>query len=109
MGFYGVYLYGRDTRAFRWDEYGLLVVAAVIPLGVIYATFGPKIIGFYIASIFVGLAVEFLMGLVFHKTLNRRMWTYHRYTAGGYTSLLVAPFWGMAGILFVLLGRVFGF
>lgn len=63
-------------------------------------------------AIFIGFALlgtlaEWLVGFFYHKILGQRLWTYHRYTISGYTSLLSTPLWGLAGIVFYFLIQIF--
>ncbi len=108
VGFLAAYEYGKSTKAFKWSEYCFLVVVGLIAPALVMWTYGERVILFFFTSIVVGMCMEHLIGYLYHKTLNRRLWRYFKYTIGGYTSLLVAPFWGMAGIFFLLLGQVFG-
>lgn len=106
VGFYAVYLYGKETRAFKWHEYLFFVLVAFIPLIPMGMVYDSRIYVLFVVSIVLGLLLEHVIGYLYHRTLNRRLWRYYKYTIGGYTSLLVAPFWGMAGIFFFLLGEV---
>lgn len=54
-----------------------------------------------------GMVIEGLIGFAYHQILGHRLWTYHRLDLSGYTSLLSVPLWGMAGVLFWLLARIF--
>ncbi len=68
--------------------------------------------GFYLLNIFlifslVGTILEWLAGFAYHMVVGQRLWTYHRYTLGGYTSLFSVPLWGVGGILFWLLVQIF--
>ncbi len=78
---------------------GCLVLAAYYGMGMVYL---------FVASSVVGFILEYGTGLMYHKTLNRRLWTYGKYSIGGYTSLLTFPMWGVAGVVFWLLSRSVG-
>jgi len=55
----------------------------------------------------VGTFLEWLIGFFYHKIVGQKLWTYHRYSLSGYTSLLSIPLWGLAGALFWLLAKIF--
>ena len=68
--------------------------------------------GMYLLNIFlifslVGTILEWLAGFAYHMIVGQRLWTYHRYSIGGYTSLFSIPLWGLGGILFWLLVKIF--
>lgn len=108
VGGYLSYLYGRKVKRFRWSEYFLLMIVPVAGSLALSYQYGTKIIYLFFISMFVGFALEYLLGLGYHKTLNRRLWTYGRYSVGGYTSLLTFPMWGVAGVAFWLLSQSIG-
>lgn len=55
----------------------------------------------------LGTVFEGLVGFAYHKIVGQRLWTYHRYSINGYTSLLGSPIWGLLGILTWLLAKSF--
>ncbi len=61
----------------------------------------------FVVFSFIGTLLEGLVGFSYHKVVGQRLWTYHKYSLTGYTSLLSIPLWGMAGVLFWLLARIF--
>jgi hypothetical protein len=103
VGIYLAYLYGRKTKRFRWREYAALLAAPLFCVSLLVYQQGIKVFYLFVASAAVGLLLEYSIGLSYHKTLNRRLWTYNRYSLGGYTSWLVVPMWGVAGVVFWLL------
>ena len=108
VGMYLTYLYGRKTKQFRWSEYFLLISTPVLCSLSLTYFYGSKIIYFFVTSSVVGFVLEYLLGLIYHKTLNRKLWTYGKYNVGGYTSLLTFPLWGVAGVVFWLLSQRIG-
>ncbi len=54
-----------------------------------------------------GTFLEWLVGYSYHQIVGQRLWTYHRYSLNGYTSILSIPLWGLGGVLFWLLGHAF--
>ncbi len=109
IGVYLAYLYGRKVKRFRWREYALLLLVPVIGcLGLSYL-YGVKVVYLFVTSALVGFALEYALGLAYHKTLNRHLWFYSRLSVGnGYTSLLTFPMWGVAGVVFWLLSQSIG-
>ena len=106
-GFYLAYLYGRKTKKFKWSEYTAVVVFPLI--FILYMSYHqPIIILFFVISAVSGFFLEYILGLTFHKTLNRRLWTYTRFHLHGYTSYLSIPVWGLAGVLFWQLSKLLG-
>lgn len=102
-GIFGAYLFGRRTKRFRWSEYIALLSAPVLGSLSLSYFYGRGIIYLFLISSIVGFVLEYSLGFAYHKTLNKRLWTYDRYPVGGYTSLLTFPMWGVAGIVFWLL------
>ncbi len=107
-GFYGAYLYGRRTKTFHWSEYIALMAGPLLGCLVLATFYGMAMVYLFIASSVVGFVLEYGTGLMYHKTLNRRLWTYGKYSVGGYTSLLTFPMWGVTGVVFWLLSRSVG-
>ncbi len=107
-GFYLAYLYGRKTKRFRWSEYVPLLAAPVGSIGVLAYVYNTKILYLFVVSAVIGLLFEYGVGKFYHMTLNRRLWTYSRYSLNGYTSWLAAPMWGIAGVVFWLLSSGVG-
>lgn len=70
--------------------------------------YGIKVIYLFFISAIVGLLLEYILGLAYHKTLNKRLWTYDRLSLHGYTSFLAIPMWGVAGTVFWLLSNSIG-
>lgn len=62
----------------------------------------PKI--FFIFAL-LGPTLEWTVGFSYYMIVGERLWTYHRYAINKHTSLLSIPFWGLAGVLFLLLAK----
>lgn len=106
VGFFIAYRVGKHTRQFVWREYVLLVavvVLSVIPAAYVY---GVPLATYIIVAMIAGMGMEYTIGAVYLGTLNRRLWKYSHLSFNGHTSVLVAPFWAMAGLFFFLLGQV---
>jgi uncharacterized membrane protein len=108
IGFYLAYLYGRKTKRFRWSEYMAILIWPVLFVVAFAYFFNVMIFILFLISSFVGFVLEYVVGLTYHKTLNRRLWNYGRLSIGGYTSLLSIPIWGVAGVIFWFLGKMVG-
>jgi hypothetical protein len=108
VGFYSSYLYGRKTKAFKWREYFVLFSVPVIGSLSLAYFYGTGIIWLFLISALGGLILEYIIGLSYHKTLNHRLWTYHKFSIGGYTSLLALPMWGILGVVFWLISKFVG-
>ncbi len=106
FGLIFAYIYGRKTKQFKWSEYFVILILPFIGLILLIWQEGIKILWFYLTCCFIGNLGEHTLGYAFHKILGHRLWTYHRLTKGGYTSLMSWPFWGMAGILFLSLYKL---
>ena len=107
-GFYLAYLYGHNTKRFLWREYIAIIIWPLICVGILTYVYGPKLITMFVASSLLGFVLEYILGLVYHKTLNSRLWTYHRLSMQGYTSLLSIPVWGIAGVIFFFIFKIVG-
>lgn len=108
VGFYLAYLYGRKTKRFRWSEYIAIIILPIISIFVFAYLIDMKILIFFIMSCFVGFILEYILGLTYHKTLNKRLWVYDRFSIQGYTSLLTIPIWGIAGVAGWFLAKIVG-
>jgi len=108
VGFYLAYLYGHKTRKFRWSEYIAIFIWPFLFVIYLAYSYDYKILTMFLVSCFVGTILEFLLGLAYHKTLNKRLWTYDRLGIGGYTSWLSVPMWGIGGVVFWFLGKTLG-
>jgi len=104
FGFYLAYLYGRKTTKFRWSEYTAMLITPVLCTLLLTYLYGFVIIKLFLISSIFGFSLEYIIGLTYHKTLNKRLWIYQRYSVGGYTSLLTLPIWlcqsGDAGVYY---------
>lgn len=107
-GLYATYLYGRSTKAFRWSEYVLFVGIPIVGVGIVVYWYGLQIVTLFVASAAIGFCLEYVFGFAYHQILGRRLWTYSRYSLNGYTSVLAIPLWGVAGVHFFLLAKIFG-
>lgn len=100
-----VYWYGQRTKAWKWSEYGMMLAA--VAAGLIMLTYfeGIKVFIYFLVCSAVGSVAEYIFGFLFHKTLGKRIWTYQSFSVDGYTSILMIPFWGNAGIIFLAIAK----
>ena len=108
IGFYGAYLYGRNVKRFRWSEYIAIIICPLISIAILIFTVDLMIFNLFIISMILGTSFEYLFGLVYEKTLNRKLWKYEKFSIHGYTSLLSIPVWGIAGVVFWFIGKSIG-
>jgi len=108
IGFYLAYLYGRKTKYFLWREYLAILIFPLIGVLAFALLIDIKVLILFIVSSFVGFILEYILGLTYYKTLNKRLWKYDRLNLSGYTSWLSLPFWGIAGVTFWFFAKVVG-
>lgn len=108
IGFYLAYLYGKKTKRFRWSEYIAILIWPILFVLFLAYFINVRILSLFLLSSFVGFVLEYIVGLVYHKTLNKRLWHYERLSINGYTSLLSIPIWGVAGVTFWFLSKIIG-
>ena len=108
VGFYLAYLYGRKAKRFKWTEYGAILAGPVLSIIILAVLIDIKILTLFLVSASVGFLLEYVVGLTYHKTLNKRLWRYERLSIDGYSSLLSVPIWGIAGVIFWFLGKMIG-
>lgn len=108
IGFYLAYLYGRRTTQFRWSEYLGMITLPILFILFLGFYFDVKVLYMFLISSIVGFIAEGLIGFVYDKVLDKRLWTYNRLDIKGYTSLLSIPLWGIAGIVFWFLSKLIG-
>jgi len=92
---------------FYYSRYIYLLIFPMLAVYVTAQRTSPKVFMVFFSFALIGTFLEGFIGLFYHKIVGQRLWTYHRYSFWGYTSLLSIPLWGMGGVLFWLLARVF--
>lgn len=93
------------THHFSLGKYLYFIFIPTFGAWVVYNAYGHSILYAFGLFAIVGTLIEFLLGMFYDKIIGQRLWTYHRYAIGGYTSLLSIPLWGFAGVVFWLLAR----
>jgi hypothetical protein len=108
VGFYLAYLYGHKTKLFRWSEYFAIIILPIFCIIYLAWQIDFRILNLFVISALAGFFLEYIIGLTYHKTLNKRLWKYKRLDLNGYTSLLSVPLWGIAGVAFWLFSKMVG-
>ena len=107
-GLLGAVWYGRKTARFRWSEYAALIIFPTGSVLWLAYRYGTVVFSLYVASAVFGTLAEWVLGWTYHRTLGSRLWEYKRFSISGYTSILSMPFWGITGIIFILLAKILG-
>ena len=90
---------------FTFAKYSFFSLFPTIALILSAYTLGASVLKIFLLFALTGTTVEWLLGFFYHKIIGEPLWTYHRYAIQRYTSILVAPLWGFAGVLFYLLSK----
>lgn len=107
-GFLLTYAYSGNRSSFSWREYiALIVIPITLVLSASIYVDG-RIAALFILGSFFGALYEYVIGFTYHKIMKRHLWTYHRFSIRGYTSLLSIPLWGIGTIFFWLLAKSIG-
>lgn len=88
---------------FALARYLLLLIPPLLAFLILVARIGLSPLNAFFVFMLVGTICEWLIGYFYQKLIGQRLWTYHRFSIQGYTSLLSIPIWGCAGVLFWLL------
>jgi|GEM_PF-1763833 len=92
---------------FSWWRYFIFFgIPFITVLGFIFR-YDRSLSAVLIAFAVVGTALEWAVGYTYHNVMGTKLWTYHRYSIGSYTSWLAMPMWVIAGVLFWSLTRLF--
>jgi len=102
------WIYGRKTEQFSWLEYFLILLPLGLSVAIFYLTVNAKIIYLVFYSAIFGTIFEHIIGVVYHKVLNKPLWSYNRLTWKGYTSMLSIPLWGFGGLVFWVISQFIG-
>lgn len=85
---------------FSWSRYISMIIPLLLAVIFIVFAAGLSPLWVFLGFAVMGTAMEWLMGYAYYHIIGQRLWTYHRYALSGYTSLLVMPLWGLAGLIF---------
>ncbi|MFZ6034668.1 MAG: putative ABC transporter permease [Patescibacteria group bacterium] len=92
---------------FSYSRYLFLLLFPLVATFVTLGQNGNTLSKVFISFALLGTFLEWLIGFSYHMVVGQRLWTYHRLSLNGYTSVLSIPLWGLAGALFYLLGKTF--
>jgi len=92
---------------FTFGKYIFFLLFPFLALSVIFYLSGQSALNVFLVFCLLGTILEWCIGYSFNQVVGQRLWTYHRYAIGGYTSYLSIPIWGMGGVMFWLLAKVF--
>jgi hypothetical protein len=87
----------------------LLIVALPFSYVIyLFSLFGVKIFWLYIISSLAGWLLEYSFGRIYYDVEGNKLWKYSKWNIQQYTSWLVLPVWGMAGVIMWSLGKFVG-
>ena len=92
---------------FTLGRYLFLLTFPIIGTGLVIYLQGWSLLKIFLIFAMIGPIFEWLVGFSYLQVVGARLWTYRRFTYLGHTSLLAAPLWGMAGVLFCLISQKF--
>ncbi|MDO8558714.1 MAG: hypothetical protein Q7R84_00060 [bacterium] len=69
---------------------------------------GPIVLLYFLACMVVGFVLEIRLAQNFEKILGEKFYIYKKLTYRGHSSILVLPFWGAAGIVFLNIAKILG-
>lgn len=96
-----------NQHRFSFLRYLFLLLFPLVATLVIILRTDKKLLLVFFTFSFMGAFIEWLIGFFYHKIVGQRLWRYYHYSLSGYTSWLSLPLWGLAGVLFWLLARIF--
>ena len=91
---------------FKFSRYVFLISVPMFAILFMTNIVGISIIKSFLIFAVFGTVLEYCIGYSYQIIVGQRLWTYHRYSVRGYTSLLSIPLWGLCGVMFYLLVKV---
>ncbi len=92
---------------FSLGRYAFLMLSPLLTILLFSIKQNINLTTIFISFSLAGTTLEWLVGYSYHQIVGQRLWTYHRYSLKGYTSLLSIPLWGLGGVLFWLMAKAF--
>ncbi|TSC62028.1 MAG: Uncharacterized protein Greene041614_762 [Parcubacteria group bacterium Greene0416_14] len=90
----------RRRYHFSMFRYVFLLLFPSIGLFILMKHIGVSIVGgIFLLSCIAGTILEWCIGCSYHAIVGQRLWTYHRSSLAGYTSLLSIPLWGLGSYI----------
>lgn len=90
---------------FKLARYFFLLTFPLLGTLVVINLQGLSLFKIFIAFSIIGPVFEWLVGFSYYQVVGARLWTYKKFSYLGHSSILAAPLWGMAGVLFFLLAQ----
>lgn len=103
---YFVYKKNFKEYHFKFSRYLFYLLFPILAIIFSFIYTGSTAIYIFIVFSLIGTALEWLAGFAYHMIVGQRLWTYHRFSIGGYTSFLSLPLWGLGGVFFWLLQKL---
>ncbi len=97
----------KGSKQFNFKRYILHMLFPMLAVVLAYQNIGTPVVYVFIAGAVAGLVLEYLVGASFSFIEGARLWRYYHYDISGNTSWLVLPIWGMAGVMCLLIARMF--
>jgi lysylphosphatidylglycerol synthetase-like protein (DUF2156 family) len=96
----------RKRRRFNYFRYLLLLLApAGVTIWAAETVEARAVCEVFLVFAVLGSAAEWLIGYSYVQVVTERLWTYHRLSGDGNSSLLALPFWGLGGVFFLMVYR----
>ena len=95
-----------SRRSFSWWHYLFFISFPMTVSLLVLISFGWPLISVFVFSAVLGTLCEWLLGFYYERIIGQKLWRYKRLNISGYTSWLVVPVWGCAGLLFVVIGKL---
>lgn len=95
-------------RQFSWPGYIGLLVVPIWGFLYLLITQGRVIVYFFFIFAILGPFFEYLLGLLSHRLVGVKLWSYYQYDIQGYTSWLTIPLWGLGGLVLWATCRILG-
>lgn len=102
-------LLGKKEKKYQFNI-GRVIYMFFMPLlavFVMYLKLGSEVLNVFFGFAIAGTILEWFIGFTYERIVGKKLWTYHIYTFAGNTSVLSIPLWGLCGVMFWLLARVY--
>jgi hypothetical protein len=103
---YFIFKKGFKKYHYKFSRYLFYLLFPILALIFSFAFTASRVFYVFIVFSVIGTVLEWLAGFAYHMVVGQRLWTYHRFSIGGYTSLFSIPLWGLGGVLFYLLEKL---
>lgn len=109
VGQFHHFIYKKPYKKYHYSfaRYIFFLLFPITAFIFVLAQIGLEVLTVFLSFSLIGTFLEWLSGFSYHMSVGQRLWTYHRYSIGSYTSFLSIPLWGLGGVLFWLLVSVF--